>query len=349
MGNGAQPAVHHFALPAHAVSVRPSVINTRTLERISAWTPSTGSLTAYIVALFIIAFGVLAHFALDQIAHETLPPYITLYPVIVISAFAGGMRVGDFAVVVSAAVAWLLWIGPQDGAPASALRIAIAVVYLVNAAIVVLACGLARLLLDDVLADHPERERAARESVHRIKNLITIVQSLSRKISNSADSVPIYRERLDARLGALAVAQDMLLKRDWGAIGIREVVQSTLGPFLPNPRLEVSISTEMPAPSGAAGPLSLALYELATNSMKYGALASSGGFVRLEARLEEDRCTLAWRETGLAQIAIGESAGLGSLPIRSALESAEDASVHYQIGPQNVSCVFEWPLQHSNP
>jgi two-component sensor histidine kinase len=318
-----------------------------TPERIRAWLPPTGSLAAYVFASAVIAGGVLAHFALDQIAHEVLPPYITLYPVIVISAFAGGMRVGVFTVVISAAASWLFWIGPQAGAPASAARITIAIIYIINAVIVVLTCGFARLLLDQVVADHAEREHAARESVHRIKNLIAIVQSLSRKISGSADSVRTYRERLDQRLGALAVAQDMLLKRDWGAIGIREVVETTLGPFVPNPRLEVSIPVDVPAPPRAAGSLSLALYELATNSMKYGALANPDGFVRLEARREDDRCILAWRETGLAQVAIGESAGLGSLLIRSALEAVEDASVHYQIGPQTVSCVFEWPLPRS--
>src|SRR5262249_28307114 len=147
----------------------------------------------------------------DQIAHEALPPYVTLYPVIVISAFAGGMRVGVFTVVLSAAASWFFWIGPQTGAPASAARITIAIVYIVNAVIVVFACGFARLLLDEVVADHAARERTARESVHRIKNLIAVVQSLSRKISRSAESVQTYRERLDDRLGALAVAQDMLL------------------------------------------------------------------------------------------------------------------------------------------
>jgi two-component sensor histidine kinase len=320
------------------------LINHLTAERLRAWLPATGSIAAYAFGFAVAAAGVLAHFLLDQIAHEALPPYVTMYPVIVISAFAGGMRVGVFTVVVSAAAAWALWIGPQAGEPASAARITIAIVYIVNAMIVVLACGFARLLLDEVVADHAARERATRESVHRIKNLIAVVQSLSRKISRSVESVGAYRDRLDARLSALAVAQDMLLRRDWAAVTVREVVQATLAPFLSNPRLEVSIADEILAPTQAAAPLSLALYELATNSMKYGALASPQGYVRLEARAEGARATLDWRETGLASPAAEDNPGLGSTLIRSALQSTPESFVVYQVGPQTVSCVFAWPL-----
>jgi two-component sensor histidine kinase len=321
-----------------------TVNRNQTVERLGAWLPPTGGIEAYIVASIVAVGGVIAHFGLDRIAHASLPPYITLYPVIVVSAFAGGMRVGVYAVVLSALASWFFWIGPQAGLPASAARITIAIIYIINAVIVVLACGFARLLLDQVLAEHAERERSTRESVHRIKNLIAVVQSLSRRIGASAESVESYRQRLDARLSALGVAQDMLLKRDGQAVNLHELAQATLGPFLDNTDgLEISIAGDIPIPPRAAGPVSLALYELATNSTKYGALASSNGFVRLEGRQDEGRCYLDWRETGLAKTAGEETTGLGSLLIRSALNSVDEGLVRYEIGTQGVNCVFEWP------
>ncbi|MGQ0533792.1 MAG: sensor histidine kinase [Caulobacteraceae bacterium] len=317
----------------------------RFVANVRRWLPRSGSLQAYLFAAVLVALGVLLRFPLDELAGgEPLPPYITLYPVIVISAFAGGIRVGFFAILASAAIAWLLWLGPPTAGSVSLVRLVTGLIFLIVGSITVLASGLARLLLDEVAADEEERTRATRESVHRIKNLIAVIQSISRKVSASATDVNVYRERLDARLNALAIAQDILLKRDWSDVRLTELIRSTLAPFLPNPRLELKLEADTIVPKGAVTGLSMALYELATNSMKYGALASPSGLVRLDTRMHEGRLSLEWREIGMAQVTMAGSAGLGTSLIRSALASIEDSAVHYDIGPQSVSCLFEWPI-----
>jgi len=54
-------------------------------------------------------------------------------------------------------------------------------------------------------------------------------------------------------------------------------VRASLAPFALNPRLELSVDADVLVPSELVTPLSMALYELATNSMKYGALSTPGG------------------------------------------------------------------------
>jgi two-component sensor histidine kinase len=223
------------------------------------------------------------------------------------------------------------------------LRLTTGVLFLFTGAVTVLTAGLARRLLDAVAASETERTLAARESVHRIKNLLAVIQSISRKISAEATDTNAYRDRLDARLNALAIAQDMLLKRDGNPMLLNELIRSTLGPFLPNPRLELHDGGAFIVPKNAVTSLSMALYELATNSAKYGALANPDGHVRLETRLWEGQCSLEWRELGLAQMGVGGSAGLGSTLIRTALSSIAGATVIYDVSPQSVSCLFEWP------
>lgn len=305
--------------------------------------PQTGSLPAYLFAALAVAFGILLRFPLDQISQSPLPPYITLYPAIVIASFAGGIRVGVAAMIASAAIAWLLWIAPPLPSGMTPNRIMTGVVFLFTGAITVTCSGLARNFLDELTLAEAMRDQAARESVHRIKNLIAVVQAISRKIAATSDDTQIYRERLDARLNALAIAQDMLIKRNGDGVESSHLIQSALAPFLPNPHLEIVEAAKTTVPSSVVTSLSMALYELATNSMKYGALSSPSGIVRIETSQHEDTFCLAWRETGLAHVAVGESAGLGTRLIRSALAPLPAALVRYDITPQAVSCVFTWP------
>lgn len=310
------------------------------LESIRRWLPHVASAQAYFLALVLVGVGILIRFPLDAVAQNPLPPYITLYPVIVLSAFAGGIRVGFFAAFISAIAAWFLWMAPQGGAPTVQ---ATAIVYLFTASLTVTISGMARLLLNEVDAAIRERESAARESVHRIKNLLAVIQSISNKIAGDAADVVAYRQRLDARLKALAVAQDVLIRRDHADVPLPDLVQTTLGPFVPNPRLDVRTDVSALVPSAVVTQLSMALYELATNSLKYGALGSPEGYVRLESRVDGGSCSLEWREIGLAHVAVGESAGLGSRLIRSALQSIDGGIVRYDVSPQAVTCLFEWP------
>lgn len=317
---------------------------TQFAARVHQRLPRTGSLSGYAIAMALVAVGVLLRFPLDELAGgQPLPPYLTLYPMVVVSAFAGGIRVGFAAMIVSALSAWLLWVGPAAG-PLTPLRAATAIIFLVTGAATVLVCGFARLLLDEVVQLEQARAVTARESVHRIKNLLAVIQSISRKISGETADVMSYRDMLDTRLNALAIAQDILLKRDWADVPLNDLVRSTLGPFLPNPRLDVKRLPEVIVPQSAVTTLSMALYELATNSAKYGALASPTGYVKLDAHLHAGRCALEWHEIGLAQVAMGNSAGLGATLIRSALSGVADATVLYDISPQSVACVFEWPV-----
>lgn len=313
-------------------------------HRLRPWLPSVGGPLAYVVAAVAVLAGLLARWPLDALAGTALPPFITLYPSIVIAAFAGGVRAGMAAMLLSAAAAWRLWIEPSAPWPPDAVKITTVSVFLFAGTITVIASGAARLLLDDVDAVEKERARAARESVHRIKNLLAVVQSIARKISADAKDVPEFRDRLEARLRALAVAQDVLVQRDWQDVDLTHLIQAALGPFLPNPRLELKLGPAARAPSNAVAGLSMALYELATNSMKYGALGSPGGFVRLTWTLNEDRCALEWREIGMERPAVGGSGGLGALLVRGALSGVAEASVIYDLGPDAVTCLFEWPL-----
>lgn len=316
----------------------------RLAQHVRTWLPPRGSVAAWILGAALILCGVFIRVAMETITNDPLPPYLTLYPMIVIAAFAGGVRIGLFAVLASAASAWLLWIGPPVGTALTPIRVLTGIVFLFTATITVLLSGLARILLDDAAAAQEMRARAAGEAVHRIRNLISVMQSLSRQASASVEDVAAYREQMDHRLKALAIAQDMLLQRDWGVVKLDDLVQAALGPFLPSPKIELRLGAEVAAPAAAVTGVAMALYELATNSMKYGALASPSGFVRVETCVREGRVYVEWREIGLAHVAVGESAGQGAALIQAALAGVAGGLVRHDVSPHAVSCVLGWPL-----
>lgn len=312
-------------------------------KQLRARLPRAGSPLAVLAGALLVGFGVAIRFPLDRIAGEPLPPYITLYPMVVMAAFVGGIRVGLFAMGLSAVAAWILWL-PPPFVGASPGRLATGLVFLGTGSLAAVTSGIARLLLDEVTHSEELRTRAARESVHRIKNLLAVVQSISRKISRSCDDVETYRDRLEQRLAALAVAQDLLLRQDGVDTELHDLIEAALGPFLPNPHFKLRLDGDASVPKYAVTPLSMALYELATNSAKYGALGNGRGDVLLSAHIENGRCRLRWDENHPADATPAERIGLGSSLIRAALASLSDSQVDYELRSDGVLCVFEWPL-----
>ena len=101
-------------------------------------------------------------------------------------------RVGAAAALVGGLVAWWLWVRPyaQDGVQYSVLVLA---AYVLAMGVTVATCGLARLLLDDISALEAERTKQARETVHRIKNLIAVVQAIAFKVSRRSETQEAFQ------------------------------------------------------------------------------------------------------------------------------------------------------------
>lgn len=163
-----------------------------------------------------------------------------------------------------------------------------------------------------VLQDVTERVRAertrellVRELNHRVKNTLATVQSIVAVTLRQAGPFPSrFANDLGARLIALARAHDLLTARAWETTDLSEVAQAALAPWLHS--FPGRIAIEGPAgvllrPAQAQAVV-LALHELATNAVKYGALSGVEGRVALAWRIEEAgsgrRALLHWDESG---------------------------------------------------
>lgn len=305
--------------------------------------PRADGVGAYLSAAGIVAFATLIKFPLDAWAGEPLPPYITFYPALVLASLWGGPRVGFATATITLLLAWYLWLPVQFSFVLTGARTPLTLgIYAVSAFLLAWVVGLARLTLDQVAANEAERALSARESVHRIKNLVAVVQALTSKISREVQTTEEFRDVLVKRLEALGAAQNVLVRRDWSDVQLQDVVSGSLAPFLPNPGLQVHPGPPVVVPARYVNGLCMALYELCTNAMKYGALANGEGPVALSWRRENGNCHMEWREARNSK-AREESSGFGSQLIKMALSNDPDSQVRYEFTPAEVIATFRWP------
>lgn len=147
-------------------------------------------------------------------------------------------------------------------------------------------------------------ELLAGEMSHRVKNLITIAGALTTMTARSAETKEDMARDLSRRLTALGRAHD-LVRPVPGQIGngalLGDLISLLLNPY-DNPgafsgRIRISVP-RMGIGEAAATNLALVLHELATNSVKHGALSVEEGILDASCLIEGDEAVLVWTERG---------------------------------------------------
>ena len=121
-----------------------------------------------------------------------------------------------------------------------------------------------------------------RELSHRSKNLLAVVQAMAGQTAKSAENVADFRRRFGERLMGLAASHDLLVNQNWLGASVEQLVRGQLSSFIDDqdPRMLIC-GPAVDLKAEAAEALGLALHELATNSLKYGALNDPAGKVEI--------------------------------------------------------------------
>jgi PAS domain S-box-containing protein len=140
----------------------------------------------------------------------------------------------------------------------------------------------------------------AREADHRTKNLLALAQATVH-LTNGETAAEL-KSAIEGRLRALANAHTLLAQSRWAGADLRNLALEELSPYCaedddgsrariegPSLRLE-----QQPAQA-----IALALHELTTNAVKYGALSIPSGRIALTWRRQSgNRLFVRWVETG---------------------------------------------------
>jgi two-component sensor histidine kinase/PAS domain-containing protein len=183
---------------------------------------------------------------------------------------------------------------------------------------------------------------------HRVKNSLATVQSIVTQTLRSAPTLGDAKTAIEARILSLARAHDILTEQVWSGASVQDLVHRALQPFVPagERRIEMDGDRARVSPEQALG-LSLALHELATNAVKYGALSPAGGEVRVNWSCEqaEDgaKLRLCWAESGGPPVVPPSRKGFGSRLLRG-LAAQTGGSVDLRYDLKGVICEMVMPI-----
>src|SRR5262249_37923972 len=114
---------------------------------------------------------------------------------------------------------------------------------------------------------------------HRVKNTLATVQSMAVQTLRNTKDTALAREQIDSRLMALARAHDILTQENWEGAPLRQIINESVAAHRApgRDRFDIEGPKVWLTPKHA-----LALHELCTNAVKYGALSNDRGRVRIE-------------------------------------------------------------------
>jgi PAS domain S-box-containing protein len=196
---------------------------------------------------------------------------------------------------------------------------------------------------------HEEHQRLLlNELNHRVKNTLATVQSMAMQSFRAGTEPEEARRQFEGRLMALSRAHDILTRESWGGAALEDIVQEAVAPYRDHHRDR--LHAQGPAvwlPPRHALAFAMALHELCTNAVKYGALSGPEGEVAIEWGMQGGSLRLHWAESGGPVVRPPARRGFGSRLIERGLRHEINGHVELAFAPGGVTCTIEAPLDEA--
>ena len=208
--------------------------------------------------------------------------------------------------------------------------------------------------ITEIKRQEDQLKLVTREVNHRSRNLLSILSGLARLTAKNASNMGEFLEKFNSRIHGLSRAHDLILQNEWTEVSLHRFINDQLSCFgaagddaiqLTGPEIELK--------PRAVQVLSLALNELATNSVKYGALSAKKGRVLISSELlrcnDQLRLELSWSESGGPEVKKPERYGFGSFILEKLVASDLDAKVCLTYQPSGLLWQVNLDSQHFQP
>jgi PAS domain S-box-containing protein len=203
--------------------------------------------------------------------------------------------------------------------------------------------------------EHKMREEHIRvlmtEVNHRSKNLLAVTQAIARQTVSSSTSAAEFEQKFSARLLGLSASQDLLTNEKWRGVRLEPLVQSQTGhqSGLYKGRIEIA-GADVLLNSTATQAIGMALHELFTNAVRYGALSDDIGRIAIGWRFTnadaEPLFEMEWIERDGPLTAAPASRGFGSVIIEKMLSQRLNAIVDLSFGAEGLAWRLRAPSKN---
>ncbi|MBC2776690.1 sensor histidine kinase [Parasphingopyxis marina] len=177
---------------------------------------------------------------------------------------------------------------------------------------------------------------------HRVKNTLATVQAIAHMSFRKDEPIADARAEFTSRLHALSGAHDLLTEEKWMGADIMSVVDRALRAFrladetrfhVAGPRIRLS--------PRAALTLAMAVNELATNAVKYGALSVPDGSVQIAwgrfGKEGVDEIVFKWIESNGPEVSMPDgSGGFGSTLLERILPGDFQGEAELEYAPTGL-------------
>jgi two-component sensor histidine kinase len=176
------------------------------------------------------------------------------------------------------------------------------------------------------------------------------VQSVAAQTLRDSSLEQDVREALDARLIALSDAHNLLTEQNWEGATLGAVVEMALRPYRSEREDRFAVDgPEVRLPPKTALAIAMALHELTTNAIKYGALSNDSGRVLVvwdvvEAP-ESQRLTMSWSERGGPPVLPPKRKGFGTRLVSRGLAAELGGTVDLSFAAEGVVCTIDAHLR----
>jgi len=196
-------------------------------------------------------------------------------------------------------------------------------------------------------ADERQRLLLA-ELQHRVRNTLSVVRTIARRSAQTSSTVEEYAFHLDGRLNAFARTQALVTRDPENGVDLEFLIAEELMAYNARDGEQVRISGPtirlQPKP---AETFALAIHELATNAVKYGALSQPSGHVEIAWRVESaspGELVFDWRERNGPEVNGPGRLGFGTEILERTLAFEFQARTQLSFKPSGMQCTIRIPM-----
>jgi PAS domain S-box-containing protein len=194
------------------------------------------------------------------------------------------------------------------------------------------------------ISDRKRSEEAlrflAQEVDHRSKNLLTLVQAAVH--FSQADTPDAIKAAIEGRIQALSRVHELLAQSRWAGANLRSLITEELSPYCAQGTARAEVDgPDLILKPNLAQLIAMALHELTTNAVKYGALSVSTGRVRVKwSQAADGKLVLRWTETNGPPVKPPTRQGFGTRVLDRAIHQLK-GKMRFDWQAEGLACDIE--------